>query len=194
MQFFFFSFKEEFYTNTVWSNITKAKSKTSICNTFCVHEKSHSLSGQIFNRSLSSSVYLSLLSFGIMCHWDVKGKKKKKRSARIPTPPLHVCDVIITHIKGCALNTATVSFPGGVIKNEQSKLSWACQKRIKTSPHARGRKSGCARRRTCMHELTQECTQKQVSAAESAYTAHLHMNMKSFFGGREGGGMSHFPR
>lgn len=78
MQFLSFFPKEEFCTNVFWSmsDRTKAKAKTSICNTFCVHTKSHSGSGQIFNLSFSSSVYLSLLSFGIMCHWDVKGREK----------------------------------------------------------------------------------------------------------------------
>lgn len=115
------------------------KAKTSIGSTLCVNTKSHSGFGQIFNlsSSLSSCLCLSLpLSSWIICHWEVKKKEKKDwehGSPLLRSSWLHVCDVIITHIKGCALNTATVSFPGGVIKNEQSKPSQAWQKRIKTS-------------------------------------------------------------
>lgn len=46
--FYFLFFQEEFSTDIFWSNKTKAKAKTPICNTFCVHGKKNNNNRVLF--------------------------------------------------------------------------------------------------------------------------------------------------
>lgn len=104
-----------FHDHIFWSTSDKTNQKQSPEHFMWTQNHILVLAKYLIFVSLSLSVYLSLLSFWIMCHWDVK-KNREHGSPLLHSSRLHVCDVIITHIKDCALNTATVSFPGGVIK------------------------------------------------------------------------------
>lgn len=151
--------------------LARANARTSICSTFLYDDKNRILvlAQHLISPSILLSVFIppsiiSLNNVPLGCEWIRAERKQRKRgSALLRSSRLHVCDVIITHIKGCALNTTTVSFPGGVIKNEQSKLARHGRKRTKTSPRTCTHTCMCAPVNCRCTAARQRCVARQLA-------------------------------